>query len=162
MNKNFLIKMLLSVAMVVAVFTLSGCQSHQETGTVTVGGASTAYAFEDAQTKEVETPTITAGIEIPGYDALYIDHGATEMEGDFFNPESNNVYFSIGFWLDGEDEAFYQSNLIEPGQHLYTLEMDKTYDQGTYDMRIVYETFSADGEFAPRNGANVACKLIVE
>ncbi len=145
------------------LIALVGCQKG-ETGTVSVGTTTTTqeFTFEDEQTKEVSGPAITAGIEIPGYDALYIDYGSTEMAGDFFNPDDNNVYFRLSFWLDGEDEAFYESALIEPGQHIYYLEMDKTYDKGTYDMKIVYETFSTDGAFTPRNGANVACKLIVE
>lgn len=143
------------------LLVLSGC-SKGETGTVTAGTSDPEFSFEAEQTKEENTPTITAGIEIPGYDVLYIDYGSTTMEGDFYNPDGNNVYFRMSFWLSDGDEAFYQSDLISPGQHLYRLEMDETFDLGTYDMCIVYETFSADGDYTPRNGATVNCLLVVE
>ncbi len=154
-------KTLCAVALVTMLFALVGC-AKGETGTVSVGATPLDYTFEGEQTKESVEVTATPGIEIPGYDVLYIDYGSDVMEGDFFNPDSNNVHFRISFWREGDDTAFYQSDLIAPGQHLYKLEMDETFDRGTYPMTMVYETFTTDGDYAPRNGANVNCKLVVE
>ena len=35
-------------------------------------------------------------------------------------------------------------------------------EAGEYPLTVRYETFSADEEMAPRNGAEVNCTLIVE
>lgn len=150
-----------AILLVGVLLLMAGC-AKGETGSVSAGVSTEDLSFEAEQTKKDAGPSLTAGIEIPGYDALYIDYGTQVMEGDFFNPDENNVYFRIGFWKDEDETAFYQSDLIAPGQHLYQLEMEETFDRGTYDMRIVYETFTTDGSFAPRNGATVSCKLIVE
>lgn len=159
--QNKFYKIVQTMLLVGVLMTLTGC-SNGNTGTVSAGVDPMDYTFESQQIKEEITPTITAGIEIPGYDTLYIDYDADVMEGDFFNPENNNVYFRISFYLTKGDVLFYQSNLIEPSQHLYRLEMLETFARGSYDMYIVYESFTTDGTFAPRNGATVNCVLVVE
>lgn len=159
-HKKVFLKALQIMTLLCLFFTVTSC-SKGETGTVSAG-SDIDFTFEAEQTKADTGPSITAGIEIPGYDTLYIDYGSTTMEGDFFNPDANNVYFRISFYLADEEEAFYQSNLIAPGQHLYKLEMAKTFEKGIYDMSIVYETYTTDDNFTPRNGANVNCKLVVE
>lgn len=132
------------------------------TGAVTVGTAPTSdvtYEFEDEQ--ERAGATIGDNIKIPGYDLIAVDAGETKIKGDFFNPEENNVYFKMIFQLTETEEVIFESDLIKPGQHMYEIELMRTIDAGEYDLTVLYETFSTDGNFTPLNGANLQCELQV-
>ena len=76
------------------------------------------------------------------------------------NPEENNVYFEISFYLPETDETIYTSKMIQPGQHLYEITLDKAMEAGEYPLTIRYATYSADEAMTPRNGAEVNCTLI--
>ncbi|WP_317854231.1 hypothetical protein [Chakrabartyella piscis] len=132
------------------------------TGTVSVGTASISdvtYEFEEEQ--ERAGATIGDNIKIPGYDLIAVDAGETKIKGDFFNPDENNVYFKMVFQLTETEEIIFASDLIKPGQHLYEIELMRVLDAGEYDLTILYETFSTDGNFTPLNGANLQCPLQV-
>ncbi len=118
--------------------------------------------FEDYQTKETQEAGVEAGIKIPGYSTIVFNYGESEAEVDFFNPEENNVYFQITLQLTEDETILYESKLIEPGQHLYSIELLEQLDQGEYDMTIVYSTYSMDENYTPRNGATVNCVLEVK
>lgn len=118
--------------------------------------------FEEGQIKVVNEAGVSPGIQIPGYSSIIASHGNTTLEGDFFNPDENDVYFEIIFYLPQEELEIYRSNLISPGQHLYQIELDEIVDKGTYEMSIIYNTFSMDDNFTPKNGATVTCDFIVE
>lgn len=78
------------------------------------------------------------------------------------NPEENQVYFQISFYLPDTEETIYTSRMIKPGQHLYEITLDKEMAAGEYPLTVRYDTFSADEAMTPRNGAEVNCTLIVE
>ncbi len=118
--------------------------------------------FEADQFKEQTTAGATAGIKVPGYSTIYVPHGATDVEVNFFNPEENDVYFEICLVIADTEQEIYKSKLLSPGQHLYSITLTDTLDKGTYDMNIIYNTYSMDEEYTPKNGATVACELVVE
>ena len=60
------------------------------------------------------------------------------------------------------DETIYTSKLIEPGQSLYNIDLDKALDEGEYDLTVKYATYAMDENYTPMNGAEVNCKLVVE
>ena len=120
------------------------------------------FEFEEGQEKEEVEAGASAGIAIPGYSTIYLDAGTTEAEVNLTNPEENNVYFEISFYLPETDETIYTSKLIEPGSSLYNIELDKALDAGEYDLTIRYATYAMDDNFTPMNGAEVNCKLVVE
>ena len=82
--------------------------------------------------------------------------------GALMNPEENEVYFQISFYLPDTDETIYTSKLIKPGQHLYEITLEKAMEPGEYPLTVKYDTFTADEDMTPRNGAEVNCTLVVK
>lgn len=119
----------------------------------------TDFEFEAEQTRQTESAGVTPGIEIPGYSVIPVAADTTDVEIDLYNPEANDVYFQISFLLKDSGELLYESKLIEPGQHLYNITLTKPLSPGDYAITIQYATFSTDGSFSPRNGANVDCVI---
>lgn len=121
--------------------------------------------FEEAQTREESSNSqkgITSGIEIPGYKSINIKANEEAVRVDLTNPESNNVYFQVSFYLPDTDETIYTSKLIKPGQHIYDITLEHAMNKGEYPLTIKYKTFSADDSLTPKNGADVNCTLVVE
>ena len=84
--------------------------------------------FEADQEKpeDEDTPSgVEEGIQIPGYESITIPAGTTDVSVELMNPEENNVYFEISFYLPETDETIYTSKMIQPGQHLYEITLDK-------------------------------------
>lgn len=120
------------------------------------------YEFEDPQFQQAQTTGQSKGIEIPGYSIIPIKADTTDVEVDLYNPESNEVYFQISFLRKDTGEVLYESKLIQPGQHLYKITLNQPLSAGDYEITIQYATFSTDGSYTPRNGANVDCILRAE
>lgn len=121
--------------------------------------------FEADQEKPVSETSAggaEAGIQIPGYKSIVIEAGTKDVSVELMNPEENNVYFEISFYLPDTDETIYTSKLIKPGQHLYEITLEREMEAGEYPLTVKYATFSADDEQTPRNGAEVNCTLIVQ
>lgn len=58
--------------------------------------------FETSQTKkesEKNTGNVEAGIQIPGYKTIIVAAGTKDVSVELVNPEENNVYFEISFYL---------------------------------------------------------------
>ncbi len=118
--------------------------------------------FEQQQTQQTQEASISRGIKIPGYTIIPIAANTTEVDVDLYNPEENEVHFQITFVLKETGETIYESKLIEPGQHLYHITLEKALEPGEYPITMQYSTFSADDNFTPRNGASVECVLKAE
>lgn len=117
--------------------------------------------FEDDQYREVNEAGASGGIEIPGYSEIRIPQGETQVSVNFYNPESNSVYFEISLSLAETEEEIYKSKLLSPGQHLYEIDLLSSLDAGEYEMIITYNTYAMDDAYTPKNGATVNCKLVV-
>lgn len=121
--------------------------------------------FEEDQERPDSTDqegSVADGIQIPGYKSITIPAGAKDVSVELMNPEENQVYFQISFYLPDTEETIYTSRMIKPGQHLYEITLDKEMAAGEYPLTVRYDTFSADEAMTPRNGAEVNCTLIVE
>ena len=157
MNKKTILRIVLAavlaLALVAAGYFLAGHQNRQDPGT--------AFVFEQEQVRQTEAPSVTRGIRIPGYSVIPIPADTADVEVDLFNPEDNEVYFQISFYLKGdpEDELLYESKLLKPGQHIYEITLNRGLPAGDHPITIQYATFTTDGEFSPRNGATVDCVL---
>lgn len=79
---------------------------------------------------------------------------------ELMNPEENEVYFEISFYLPETDEIIYTSDLIRPGQHLYEITLEREMEAGEYPLTIRYAAYSADENLTPKNGAEVNCTLV--
>ena len=125
----------------------------------------TNYAvFEEDQQKTAtqEEASVGAGIQIPGYKSIEIPADTKNVSVELTNPAENQVYFKISFYLPETDETLYSSDLIKPGQSLYEITLNRAMEVGEYPLTIKYETFTADDNMAPRNGAEVNCTLVVK
>ena len=121
-------------------------------------------AFEEDQEKpegESTTPSVGEGIRIPGYKSIEIPSGTKDVSVELNNPEENQVYFRISFYLPETEETIYTSKIIKPGQSLYEITLEKEMETGEYPLTVKYETFTADEDMTPRNGAEVNCTLVV-
>lgn len=119
--------------------------------------------FETAQEKPVseeQSEGTARGIEIPGYKSITVEAGTKDVTVDLTNPEGNEVYFEISFYLPDTDETIYTSKLIKPGQHIYNITLERELEAGEYPLTVKYATYSADDNLDPRNGADVNCTLI--
>lgn len=129
-------------------------------------GEVTSYAeFEEEQEKPTsgdQKSGVEAGIKIPGYKSITIASGTKDVKVDLMNPEDNNVYFQISFYLPETDEIIYTSKLIKPGQHIYDITLERAMEAGEYPLTVKYAACSADESMTPKNGADVNCTLIVE
>ncbi len=120
--------------------------------------------FEEDQEKpddKDQEGSVDEGIQIPGYDSIVIPAGTKDVSVELMNPEENEVYFQISFYLPDTDETIYTSDLIRPGQHLYDITLEREMEAGEYPLTVKYATFTADEAMAPQNGADVSCTLIV-
>lgn len=120
--------------------------------------------FEEEQERpesESKDPSVGEGIQIPGYKSIEIPAGTKDVSVELTNPEENQVYFQISFYLPETDETIYTSKMIKPGQGLYEITLEKEMEAGEYPLIIQYATFTADEEMAPQNGAEVNCTLVV-
>lgn len=122
-------------------------------------GVSANFVTEMEEGQEPRKGNMEKGIEIPGYSDIPIPAGETTVNIELVNPEVNDVYFQISFVLTETNEKIYESKLIEPGVHVYEIELEKPLEEGEYDLTVVYDTYAMDGEYTPRNSASVGCKL---
>ena len=121
--------------------------------------------FEEAQEKPQEEGSsggTDTGIQIPGYTSVEVQAGTKDVSVELMNPEENQVYFEISFYLPETDETIYTSKLISPGQHLYDITLERELEAGEYPLTIQYKTYSADENRTPKNGAEVNCTLIAK
>ena len=127
------------------------------------GANDVEFEADQEKPEDEDTPSgVEKGIQIPGYESITIPAGTTDVSVELMNPEENNVYFEISFHLPETDETIYTSKMIQPGQHLYEITLDKAMEAGEYPLTIRYGTYSADEAMTPRNGAEVNCTLIVQ
>lgn len=154
----------ISFAVIAALLVCSGAYAvtrEKENKKVTNYSAE-FEADQQAEESSEQQRGVEAGIEIPGYKSITIPAGTTDVKVELMNPDTNNVYFQISFYLPDTDETIYTSKLIKPGQHLYEITLDKGLDKGEYPLTVKYVTYSTDEDLTPKNGADVNCTLIVE
>lgn len=157
------INMIIALILVVAV--AGGIGIYLRTRPKEVTNYDKQAEFESDQEKpenETQAGGVEAGIQIPGYKSITIAAGTKDVSVELMNPEENNVYFEISFYLPETDETIYTSKLIKPGQHLYDITLEREMEAGEYPLTVRYAAYSADDEMVPRNGAEVNCTLIVK
>lgn len=154
-------KCLIGIAVIAIGAVICFRYFHHEKENVT----SYTAEFEEEQEKPEDGSQeagTEAGIEIPGYKSIEIPADTKNVKIDLTNPESNNVYFEISFYLPETDETIYTSKLIKPGQHIYEITLNREMEKGEYPLTLKYATYSADESLTPKNGADINCTLIVK
>jgi len=103
----------------------------------------------------------TETIDIPGFDSINFKADTPNQSVNLYNPEQNICYFKISLYLK-DGTRLWESQLIEPGQAIYQIELQQTLTAGTYSESILkYECFSMNEEQTPLNGSEVKCTLNV-
>lgn len=159
-NKKYIIPLIALLTLSVAVVSVFVFNSDDEEITTTFNAE-----FEDEQSQtenKVENEAASSSIEIPGYSTVYVQANEKTVEVDFYNPDSNSVYFQITLTIADTDEVIYTSKLFSPGQHLYEIELERDLEKGEYEIILAYSTYSMDDEYTPKNGANVSFTLVAE
>ena len=117
----------------------------------------------------VENPNIS----IPGFESLDFKAGREKQSVNFYNPEENTCYFRISLVLKQRDGAgaggeevagedtLWTSELIEPGEEVGSITLNKELESGDYPAILKYECFSLKDE-TPLNGSNVELTLKVK
>ena len=115
----------------------------------------------DKPKKDYSNIEMNPNISIPGYESLDFKAGKKKQSVNFYNPEENTCYFRISLVLkaDEAEEVLWTSELIEPGEEVKSIKLDKELESGEYPAILKYECFSLKDE-TPLNGSNV--ELILE
>lgn len=110
--------------------------------------------------QEKESEDSFTGIAIPGFEKLLFQANSLTQDVSFENPEQNDVYFIISLSID--DESVYESQLIEPGKGIYSIELPTSYAVGEYTGKLNYETRSMSNSNEKKNGATINVPIIFE
>lgn len=111
----------------------------------------------DTYTGEKNTDTI----DIPGFDTMVFEAGTKEQEVNLYNPVANTCYFKMSIYLE-DGTKLWESGLVEPGKAIYTLTMEQTLPEGSYENSVLkYECFAMDEEQTPLNGSEIKFTLNV-
>lgn len=155
------IAVIAAAAIVVGTCSYFLLKNNSQQGKVTSYASEQDFEFEEGQTQVQQESSVSKGIKIPGYSTIPVNAESTTVSVDLQNPDENDVYFQISFYLTDTEELLYQSKLLSPGQHLYSIELTRGLESGEYPLTIQYDTYSMDGSFTPKNGASVNCYLSV-
>lgn len=145
-----------------ALTTLTGCSESSS------GNA-------DKPKKDYSNIVENPNIAIPGFESLEFKAGTKKQSVSFYNPEENTCYFRISLVLKSDDgteaggtagdseakeEVLWTSEMIEPGEHVKSIKLDKELENGEYAAILKYECFSLKDK-TPLNGSNVELTLNV-
>lgn len=103
----------------------------------------------------------TDTIDIPGFDTMTFRADALEQSANLYNPEENTCYFKMSIYLE-DGTKLWESKLVEPGKAIYTLSLEQTLSEGTYENCVLkYECFAMNEEQTPLNGSEIKFTLKV-
>ena len=113
----------------------------------------------DKPKKDYSNIEMNPNISIPGYESLDFKAGKKKQSVNFYNPKENTCYFRISLVL--KEEVLWTSELIEPGEEVKSIKLEKELESGEYPAILKYECFSLKDE-TPLNGSNVELVLSVK
>ena len=143
--------------MIILICSLSGCSGKVEQKTE----------------KDYSNIEMNPNISIPGYESLEFKAGKTKQSVDFYNPDDNTCFFRISLVIKygadtangkegnvGEETVLWTSEMIEPGEHVKSIKLNKELESGEYAATLKYECFRLQDK-SPLNGSNVVLTLNV-
>ncbi|MGN0569264.1 MAG: hypothetical protein ACI4N4_02015 [Candidatus Fimenecus sp.] len=91
---------------------------------------------------KVDGEKVKAGnIKINGFSKWTVPAGQTEnISVPFTNPKENRCYFQFTITLDETGEVLYESQLVPPGEGIYSVNINRPLDAGNYDATIFITT----------------------
>lgn len=155
---KFLLKGLLFIAIVAGTILAINYFTNEDTKNTVddlLGLDPNATTEQEKESTE-DSPSIT----IPGFENLVFQSNSLTQDVSFENPEQNNVYFIISLSID--DESVYESQLIEPGKGIYSIDLPASYAAGEHTGKLSYETRSISNSNEKKNGATINVPIIFE
>ena len=144
--------------MIILICSLSGCSGKVEQKTE----------------KDYSNIEMNPNIAIPGYESLEFTAGKEKQSVDFYNPDENTCFFRISLVVKdetdtangeegnaGEETVLWTSDMIESGEHVKSIKLDKELESGEYAAILKYECFSLKDK-TPLNGADIKLTLDVK
>ena len=155
---KFLLKVLLVIIVVAGTILLINYFTNEKTKDTVDDLLGLDPNATTEQEQEVEKTS--KGIAIPGFEKLIFQSNSLTQDVSFENPEQNDVYFIISLSIN--DEIVYESQLIEPGKGIYSIELPTSYPAGEYTGKLIYETRSMSNTNEKKNGATINVPVIFE
>ncbi len=162
------ISLILIAVMLCGAFMLAGCKQKQQT----IPQSGVGLVVDPNQGDYVapeQGDGSTSGIAIPGWGEITIPpNKADNIKVDFYNPEENAGKFYLTFQIRLPDnsaegyEVLYTSGLIEPGKHIYSINLSRGIEEGEYEAIIHCQPYKMDETKTPTNNADLKTLLIVK
>ena len=140
------------------LFIPSSDDSKEEKAQGVVGRISDNW---DDQVSEDPDASQESGTQIPGYSAASMKEGDTSLLLRVGNPKDNKVGLIATVRLEDGTEL-YKSPVLEPGQGLEEIPLEKTLKKGEYNAEVFYQCVLLNKEHTPLNAAISAFTLYVD
>lgn len=154
-----------AAVVVVAVAVLLGLQQRpaqaESSFTPDLQQGTSAWSGDTLPDKTPESSGEAVGIKIPGYPSISLPANQQDVEVALLNPEGNPCYFTFELVLTDTDEVLYTSKLVEPGQMITNITLNRALPAGQYNAELRITTASLQDGSA-MNGANVVTVLDVQ
>ena len=116
--------------------------------------------WDDQVSEDPDTPQ-QSGTQSPGYSAASMKEGDTSLVLRVGNPKDNKVGLIATVRLEDGTEL-YKSPVLEPGQGLEEIPLEKTLKKGEYNAEVFYQCVLLNKEHTPLNAAISAFTLYVD
>jgi hypothetical protein len=103
----------------------------------------------------------TEGTMIPGYGSAVMNAGDRTLKLTIGNPLGNRVGFLAELTLE-DGTVLYSSPLLEPGQAILLLPLERTLEKGTYKAMVKYNCVTLDRSHQPLNAGISGFTLYVQ
>lgn len=161
---HIIIGVVAAVAIITAAvqFGLHQRPTQAESGfTPDLQEGTSAWSGDTLPDKTPESSGEAVGIKIPGYPSISLPANKQDAEVALLNPEGNPCYFTFELVLTDTDEVLYTSKLVEPGQMITNITLNRALPAGQYNAELRITTASLQDGSA-MNGANVVTVLDVQ
>lgn len=162
MTRKKTISILLILVMIV-LFTLIIAFTYSCHNQDTAQSTNSMMLDPDAAAYEPSANLVTnggQGIAIPGYSNIYFPEGETEVQLTLYNPDKNTCLFQFELYIDDEPEPIASTGLIEPGNAVQSVTLNRALEPGDYTLSIQVLPYTADTQTA-LNNALVHARLYV-
>ena len=116
------------------------------------------------QTSQRSVKVSDKSVAIPGWQYITVKEGANEATVDLYNPLENTDYYNLSFALyltfTPYRELLYQSKLVSPGNHIYSIQLNRSFSKGEYDAVIHIQPYRISDNTSTNN-SDINIKLIV-
>ncbi len=107
-----------------------------------------------------DTSDSTSQIKIPGYETIVFHADETQQEITLYNPAENSCFFCFTLFIGEEETPIYESALVEPGNAIRKITLNRPLSAGDYQLNIHIDTYDITTN-QPLNSAISSAELSV-